>query len=64
MAYLREVRLCGAHQALLESDPSTMTVTSAAHGLGSTNMGMLAAADAPRFHETPAETLRRHAARD
>jgi AraC-like DNA-binding protein len=64
MAYLREVRLRRAHQTLLESDPSTVTVTSVAHDWGFTNMGRFAAAHAARYHETPAETLRRETAHD
>jgi AraC-like DNA-binding protein len=61
MAYLRDVRLRRAHQALLESDPSTVTVASAASRWGFTNLGRFAAAHAARYREPPAKTLRRSA---
>jgi AraC-like DNA-binding protein len=61
MAYLREVRLRRAHQTLLRSDPSTVTVTSVAYQWGFTNVGRFAAVHAARYRETPAETLRRRA---
>ncbi|WP_082952161.1 AraC family transcriptional regulator [Mycobacterium kubicae] len=63
MAYLREVRLRRAHQTLLESEPSTVTVASVAHQWGFTNLGRFAAAHAARYRETPTETLRRKAYR-
>ncbi|OBA59943.1 hypothetical protein A5647_15830 [Mycobacterium sp. 1100029.7] len=59
MAYLREVRLRRAHRTLLESDPSVTTVTSVAHRWGFNHVGRFAAAHAGRYHEMPAETLRR-----
>lgn len=59
MAYLREVRLRRAHEALLKSDPSVVTVSSVAHQWGFGNLGRFAAAHAARYRETPAETLRR-----
>jgi AraC-like DNA-binding protein len=59
MAYLREVRLRRAHQILLESDPSTLTVASVAYHWGFTNLGRFAAAHAARYRATPTETLRR-----
>jgi AraC-like DNA-binding protein len=61
MAYLREVRLRRAHQTLLESDPSTTTVTSVAHRWGFNHVGRFAAAHAGRYREMPVETLRRGA---
>jgi AraC-like DNA-binding protein len=61
MAYLREVRLRRAHQALLRSDPSTVTVASVAYRWGFTNLGRFAAAHSARYRETPTETLRRRA---
>jgi AraC-like DNA-binding protein len=61
MAYLREVRLRRAHQALLESDPSTATVASVAYRWGFTNLGRFAAAHAARYREPPVKTLRRSA---
>jgi AraC-like DNA-binding protein len=57
--YLREIRLRRAHQALLDSDPSTDTVASVARLWGFTNLGRFAAAHAGRYGETPAITLRR-----
>ncbi|WP_139813549.1 AraC family transcriptional regulator [Mycobacterium simiae] len=59
MAYLREVRLRRAHQALLSADPSTVTVASIAYRWGFTNLGRFAAAHSARYRETPTETLRR-----
>jgi AraC-like DNA-binding protein len=61
MAYLREVRLRRAHQALLRSDPSMVTVASVAYRWGFTNLGRFAAAHSARYRETPTETLRRRA---
>jgi AraC-like DNA-binding protein len=59
MAYLREVRLRRAHETLLRSDPSTVTVAAVAYQWGFTNLGRFAAAHAARYRETPTETLRR-----
>jgi AraC-like DNA-binding protein len=59
MAYLREVRLRRAHQCLLESDPSTVTVASVAYRWGFTNLGRFAAAHSARYGEPPVKTLRR-----
>jgi AraC-like DNA-binding protein len=61
MSYLREVRLRRAHQALLESDPSSVTVASVAYDWGFTNLGRFAAAHTARYDEPPAKTLRRSA---
>jgi AraC-like DNA-binding protein len=61
MSYLRDVRMRRAHQALLESDPSIVTVASVAHDWGFTNLGRFAAAHAARYREPPAHTLRRTA---
>lgn len=61
MAYLREVRLRRAHQTLLRSDPSAVTVASVAYQWGFSNLGRFAAAHAARYGETPTETLRRTA---
>jgi AraC-like DNA-binding protein len=61
MAYLRDVRLSRAHQTLLESDPSTVTVASVAYRWGFTNLGRFAAAHAARYGESPLKTLRRRA---
>ena len=59
MAYLREVRLRRAHDTLLQSDPSMVTVASVAYRWGFSNLGRFAAAHAARYRETPTETLRR-----
>lgn len=61
MSYLREVRLRRAHQTLLASDPSVVTVASVAFDWGFTNLGRFAAAHAGRYNEQPAKTLRRSA---
>ena len=61
MAYLREVRLRRAHQALVESDRSTATVASVASMWGFTNLGRFADAHARRYGEAPSVTLRRKA---
>lgn len=61
MAYLREVRLRRAHQALVESDPSRVTVASVAFRWGFTNLGRFAAAHTARYRESPSEALRRGA---
>jgi len=61
MAYLREVRLRRAHQMLLESDPSRITVASVACRWGFSNLGRFAAAHTARYQESPSETLRRSA---
>jgi AraC-like DNA-binding protein len=63
MAYLREVRLRRAHQSLLESDPSVISVASVAYHWGFTNLGRFAAAHTVRYGEPPAATLRRRAFR-
>ena len=52
MSYLRDVRMRRAHQALLDSDPSAVTVASVAHDWGFTNLGRFAAcaaANLPRL---------------
>jgi transcriptional regulator GlxA family with amidase domain len=59
MAYLRAVRLRRAHQTLLESDPSTVSVAAVAYDWGFTNLGRFAAAHTSRYDELPAVTLRR-----
>jgi AraC-like DNA-binding protein len=61
MAYLRDVRLRRAHQSLIESDPSVVTVASVAYDWGFTNLGRFAAAHAARYREPPVKTLRRTA---
>lgn len=61
MAYLRDVRLRRAHQTLIESDPSDVTVASIAYRWGFTNLGRFAAAHARRYGEIPSVTLNRAA---
>lgn len=63
MTYLREVRLRRAHQSLLESDPSTVTVASVAYRWGFANVGRFAALHSTRYGERPLKTLRRRAFR-
>ncbi|GFG51697.1 hypothetical protein CQY20_10530 [Mycolicibacterium agri] len=58
MAYLREVRLLRAHEALQRSDPTSATVASIAYQWGFTNLGRSAATHAARYGESPASTLR------
>ncbi len=59
MAYVREVRLRRAHEALRQADASIATVASVANRWGFTNLGRFAAAHAARYGERPAATLRR-----
>lgn len=61
MAYLRDVRLRRAHQTLIESDPSEVTVASVAYRWGFTNLGRFAATHADRYGEIPSVTLNRGA---
>jgi AraC-like DNA-binding protein len=60
MAYLREVRLRRAHQMLLDSDPSELTVAAVAYRWGFSNLGRFAATHAERYGEIPSDTLRRN----
>jgi AraC-like DNA-binding protein len=59
MAYLRDVRLRRAHQTLLASDPSIVTVTEVAIRWGFTNLSRFSAAHTARYNETPVATLHR-----
>jgi AraC-like DNA-binding protein len=59
ITYLREVRLRRAHQTLLKSDPSEVTVASVAHAWGFTHLGRFAALHAERYGEAPSATLYR-----
>jgi AraC-like DNA-binding protein len=61
MTYLRAVRLRRAHQALLESDPTRVTVAAVACQWGFSNLGRFAAAHTAWYQESPSETLRRSA---
>jgi AraC-like DNA-binding protein len=59
MEYLRQVRLRRAHQALLDADPSSVTVASVAYRWGFTNPGRFATAHLQRYGESPSATLHR-----
>jgi transcriptional regulator GlxA family with amidase domain len=59
MAYLQEVRLGRAHDALRLSDPSRITVTAVAHRWGFAHLGRFASAYRAKFGHSPSETLRR-----
>ena len=61
--YLRVIRLRRAHESLLESDHTEVTVASIAYHWGFTNLGRFAAAHAQRYGELPSETLYRKAFR-
>jgi AraC-like DNA-binding protein len=60
MAYLRDVRLRRAHEALQRSDPASDTVASVASAWGFTNFGRFAAAHVARYGESPVVTLHSH----
>jgi transcriptional regulator GlxA family with amidase domain len=59
MAYLRDVRLRRAHEALVEADPSTETVASICHRWSFTHPGRFAALHTARYGESPSATLHR-----
>ncbi|MCV7164197.1 AraC family transcriptional regulator [Mycobacterium stomatepiae] len=59
MEYVRRVRLRRAHQMLLDSDPSSVTVASVAYRWGFTNPGRFATAHIESYGEAPSVTLRR-----
>ena len=61
MAYLRQVRLRRAHEALLAADRDATTVRAVAVGLGILHLGRFAAAYREAFGESPSETLNRAA---
>jgi AraC-like DNA-binding protein len=63
MEYVRQVRLRRAHQELLDSDPSSVTVSSVANRWGFTNAGRFAAAHMQRYGESPSKTLYRYVMR-
>ncbi len=58
MAYLQQVRLGRAHEALRHSDPARITVAAVAHRWGFAHLGRFASAYRARFGESPSETLR------
>lgn len=59
MAYLQEIRLIRAHEALRLGDPARVTVAEVAHRWGFAHLGRFASAYRGRFGESPSETLRR-----
>ena len=58
MAYLQQVRLGRAHEALRRADPHRVTVASIAHRWGFAHLGRFASAYRGRFGTSPSETLR------
>jgi AraC-like DNA-binding protein len=56
-AYIREVRLRGAHEDLLTADPYLRTVASVAEDWGFTHLGRFAAAHEARYGQLPLRTL-------
>lgn len=59
MAYLREVRLRRARQALIAADPDATSVRAIAVGVGMMHLGRFATAYREAFGETPSDTLNR-----
>ena len=59
MAYLRQLRLGLAHEALIEADPADETVARVAYRFGFTHLGRFAAAYRGRYGTSPGQTLRR-----
>jgi len=58
MAYLQQVRLGRARDALRHADPARITVATIAHRWGFAHLGRFASAYHTRFGESPSETLR------
>ncbi|MDO5498482.1 MAG: helix-turn-helix transcriptional regulator [Propionibacteriaceae bacterium] len=58
MAYLRRVRLAGAHEDLISADPSTTTITEIANRWGFVDQSRFSAAYRQAYGRTPRETLR------
>jgi transcriptional regulator GlxA family with amidase domain len=58
MAYLRQVRLAGAHNELLSADPDRKTASVVARNWNFWHYGRFAAAYFEKYGRTPAETLR------
>lgn len=58
MAYLQQVRLDRAHQALLAEHPHRVTVAAVAHRWGFTHLGRFACAYRSRYGVSPSDTLR------
>ncbi len=58
MAYLRELRLTGAHEELRRAGPGTTTVALVANRWGFSHLGRFAATYRQRYGESPSATLR------
>ena len=58
MAYLRQVRLRGAHEELRAADPSAKSVAAVARRWGFSHLGRFAAAHEAKYGQTPLHTLR------
>jgi AraC-like DNA-binding protein len=58
MAYLRDVRLRGAHDELLAGDPAVDSVAATARRWGFGHLGRFAAVHEAKYGETPSYTLR------
>ncbi|MFC7527723.1 AraC family transcriptional regulator [Actinoplanes sp. GCM10030250] len=58
MAYLQQIRLTRAREALRRGDPARITVATVAHRWGFAHLGRFASAYRKRFGESPSETLR------
>lgn len=59
MAYLRQVRLSRAHEALCQAAPGSTTVGTVASHFGITHLGRFSSAYRRLFGETPSTTLQR-----
>jgi AraC-like DNA-binding protein len=58
MTYLREIRLCCAHDELRYGDPADVSVTEVAYRYGFLHLGRFAALYRQRYGESPSRTLR------
>jgi AraC-like DNA-binding protein len=58
LAYLRRLRLDGAHTELSRADPWDLSVTDVAYRWGFTHLGRFAGAYRSRYGESPSQTLR------
>ncbi|MGX6606246.1 AraC family transcriptional regulator [Micromonosporaceae bacterium Da 78-11] len=58
MAYLQQVRLTQAHEALRRADPAQVTVAAVAHRWGFAHLGRFASNYRAQFGQSPSETLR------
>lgn len=58
MAYLRDLRLAGAHRSLSAAAPDSTTVTAVAYRWGFTHLGRFAAAYHRKYGVPPSRTLR------